>query len=84
METAYCETSDMSPEQQAQLRTFLATLSEMSVDQLFEALHNARNSKAAAADDAAPYWRAAMIGVGEQLHRRLGPGALQEYARRYC
>ncbi|MDD2768076.1 MAG: hypothetical protein PHT19_05050 [Methylococcus sp.] len=56
----------------------------MSVDQLFEALHNARNSKAAADEDAAPYWRAAMIGVGEHLHRRLGPGALQEYARRYC
>lgn len=74
----------MTQAQRAQLGAFLATLSKMSVDQLFETLHNARNSKAAADDDAAPYWRAVMIGVGEHLHRRLGPGALQEYGRRYC
>jgi hypothetical protein len=77
------EEFEMTPEQEAQLRVFLATLPEMSVDQLFEALHKARCSKAAAPEDAAPYWRALMIGVGEQLHRRLGPGALQEYAKRY-
>ncbi|WP_168175481.1 hypothetical protein [Methylocaldum sp. 14B] len=51
---------------------------------MFEALHNARSCKAAATEGDAPYWRALMLGVGEQLHRRLGPGALQEYARRYC
>ncbi|MBP1152585.1 MULTISPECIES: hypothetical protein [Methylocaldum] len=74
----------MTPEQQVRLRAFLASLPEMSVDQLFEALHNARSCKAAATEGDAPYWRALMLGVGEQLHRRLGPGALQEYASRYC
>lgn len=73
----------MTPEQQAQFKSYLATLRGMSVEQLFEAFHSARGSKATAAIDAAPYWRAVLIGIGEQLHRRLGPGALQEYARRY-
>ncbi|QSA98416.1 hypothetical protein [Methylococcus sp. EFPC2] len=73
----------MTPEQQAQLKTYLASLPAMSLEQLFEAFHLARGSKATAAEDALPYWRAVLIGLGNQLHRRLGPGALQEYARRY-
>lgn len=73
----------MTPEQQAQLQAYLATLPEMSLEQLFQAFHSARSSKVTAAEDEAPYWRSVLIGLGNQLHRRLGPGALQEYARCY-
>lgn len=74
----------MTAEQQVQLKAYLASVSAMSLEQLFEAFHAARASKAQAGDDSVTYWRAVLIGLGEQLHRRLGPGALQEYARRYC
>lgn len=73
----------MTDEQHDQLKSYLASLPAMSLEQLFEAFHGARASKLAAGDEAAMYWRAVLIGLGEQLHRRLGPGALQEYARRY-
>jgi hypothetical protein len=73
---------DMTLEQQAQLKAYRETLPGMTVDQLFGAFHGARLAREAGNDDAA-YWRAVMIAVGEQLHRRLGFGAMQDYARRY-
>lgn len=77
------EPNVITPEQQAKLERFSATLRGMPVEQLFEAFDLARISKAAVDGAGAPYWRAMLVRIGDEMHRQLGPGALQTYARHY-